>query len=73
LLFDYPAPAELAAHLRTVMSADDVAAPSSALAELDKLERMLSAITVEEEESARITARLGGRHVEMERSPAANG
>jgi len=40
------------------MSADDVAAPSSALAELDKLERMLSAITVEEEESARITARL---------------
>src|ERR1039457_5198996 len=58
LLFDYPAPAELAAHLRTVMIKDDVAAPSSALAELDKLESLLSAITVEEKDSATITARL---------------
>jgi acyl carrier protein len=57
LLFDYPAPAELGVHLRTVIIAD-VAAPSSVLAELDKLESMLSRIGAEDVESARINARL---------------
>jgi NAD(P)-dependent dehydrogenase (short-subunit alcohol dehydrogenase family)/acyl carrier protein len=58
LLFDYPAPAELATHLRTTLTADEVATPSSVLAELDKLESLLSATTAQESESARITARL---------------
>jgi acyl carrier protein len=58
LLFDYPAPAELAAHLRTALAKDEAAAPSSVLAELDKLESLLCAATAEEAESARITARL---------------
>jgi acyl transferase domain-containing protein len=58
LLFDYPAPTELAAHLRAAMIKDEVAPPSSVLAELDKLESLLSAITAEDAESARITGRL---------------
>jgi acyl carrier protein len=58
LLFDYPAPAALAVHLRTVFSTDEATAPSSVLAELDKLESLLSAITAEDIESAKITGRL---------------
>ena len=58
LLFDYPAPAELAVHLRAAMVKDEVAAPTSVLAELDKLESLLSAATAEEAQSAQITARL---------------
>jgi hypothetical protein len=58
LLFDYPAPAVLAAHLRTALTKGGVAAPASVLTELDKLESLLSATTVEETESAKITARL---------------
>jgi NAD(P)-dependent dehydrogenase (short-subunit alcohol dehydrogenase family)/acyl carrier protein len=58
LLFNYPAPAELAVHLRTIISADEAETPLSVLAELDKLESLLSAITAEDAESSRITARL---------------
>ena len=58
LLYDYPAPTELAAHLRTVMTEDEVPAPSSVLAELDKLESLLDSVTAEDAESASITARL---------------
>jgi acyl carrier protein len=58
LLFNYPAPAELAVHLRTIISEDEAGPPLSVLAELDKLESLLSAITVEDAESGRITARL---------------
>jgi acyl carrier protein len=57
LLFDYPAPVTLAGHLREVLTPDEAAAPS-VLAELDKLELMLSSMTTADAESERITARL---------------
>jgi NAD(P)-dependent dehydrogenase (short-subunit alcohol dehydrogenase family)/acyl carrier protein len=59
LVFDYPTPAALAAHLRTLISQDGVVAgPPPVLAELDKLEAMLAAVSAEDTESARITARM---------------
>jgi NAD(P)-dependent dehydrogenase (short-subunit alcohol dehydrogenase family)/acyl carrier protein len=58
LLFDYPAPATLAGHLREVLTPDETAAPASVLAELDRLESMLSSMTAADAESSRITARL---------------
>jgi acyl transferase domain-containing protein/acyl carrier protein len=57
LLFDYPAPVTLAGHLREVLTPDETAAPS-VLAELDKLQLMLSSMTAADAESERITARL---------------
>jgi acyl carrier protein len=58
LLFDYPTPVAVAGYLRAEMVQDEVAAPLSALAELDKLESLLSVIAAEDDESPRITARL---------------
>jgi acyl carrier protein len=58
LVFDYPTPAALGAHLRTVLVQDEAATPLSAFAELDKLESLLSVIAAEDSESSRITARL---------------
>ena len=57
LLFDYPAPVTLAGHLREVLTPDETAAPS-VLAELDKLELMLSSMTAADAEASRITTRL---------------
>jgi NAD(P)-dependent dehydrogenase (short-subunit alcohol dehydrogenase family)/acyl carrier protein len=57
LVFDYPTLAALAEHLRAVI-ADDAPAPLPVLAELDKLESMLSAVPGGNAESATITARL---------------
>jgi acyl carrier protein len=58
LVFDYPSPAVLARHLRALITQDSVTAPQPVLAELDKLESMLSTIATEDIESADITARL---------------
>jgi acyl carrier protein len=66
LLFDYPAPAVVAAflrsrlggYLRTTVSEDDMEDPMPVIAELDKLESMLSEVSTENGESAKITARL---------------
>jgi acyl carrier protein len=58
LLFDYPAPSVLAGHLRTVIVQDEVEASLSVIAELDKLESMLSAISAADAESGTITSRL---------------
>jgi len=63
---DYPAPAAVAAflrsrlrgYLRTTVSEDDMEDPMPVIAELDKLESMLSEISTENSESAKITARL---------------
>jgi acyl carrier protein len=58
LLFDYPAPATLASHLRTVIAPGETGTPLDVLAELDKLESMIGAINAAAGESAQITARL---------------
>jgi acyl carrier protein len=66
LLFDYPAPAAaarflrslLSGYLRTTVSQDDMVGPMPVIAELDKLESMLSEISTGNGESAKITARL---------------
>jgi short-subunit dehydrogenase/acyl carrier protein len=58
LLFDYPAPAVLAAHLRTVMAPGESGAPSSVLTEIDKLESMLSAAEGPDGDAEAITSRL---------------
>jgi acyl transferase domain-containing protein/acyl carrier protein len=57
VVFDYPTPIALAGYLRQAV-APDGDAPLPVLAELDRLESMLSAAVVEQGESARITARL---------------
>ncbi|MFH9419145.1 type I polyketide synthase [Streptomyces sp. NPDC017529] len=56
LLFDYPTPAALAEHLRASQS-EETSAAQPVLAELDKLEGMLAALTGDDE-SAQITNRL---------------
>jgi len=56
-VFDYPTPLALAAHLRQTLLPDE-AAGLPVLAELDKLESMLTSAPVQDEESDRITARL---------------
>jgi acyl carrier protein/NADP-dependent 3-hydroxy acid dehydrogenase YdfG len=58
LVFDYPTPKAIAQQLRTIISQDDIAGPTPVIVELDKLESMLSMISAENGESARITARL---------------
>ena len=57
LLFDYPAPAVLAAHLRIIL-AGETETESPVLAEVSKLESMIAGITSADAESAKITARL---------------
>ncbi len=58
LMFDYPDPAALAGHLRTLIAADETGAPLALLTELDKLESMLDGTTAVDAESDWITARL---------------
>jgi acyl carrier protein len=58
VVFDYPTPAALAGHLRAVLTEQDEEAPLPVLAELDRLESMLSAIAAQDVESARVTTRL---------------
>ncbi|QKG19194.1 type I polyketide synthase [Actinomadura verrucosospora] len=58
LLFDYPTPADLAGHLRSALTRDGTQAPDPVLAELDKLESLLTGLPAQNGDSARITARL---------------
>jgi acyl transferase domain-containing protein len=58
LLFDYPTPVALADYLRSAMTSDGAAAPRPLLAELDRLESMLSAAAGTGFEGETITARL---------------
>ncbi|MBO2456944.1 type I polyketide synthase [Actinomadura violacea] len=58
LLFDYPTPADLAGHLRSALTRDGTEAPDPVLAELDRLESLLTGLPAQNGEAARITARL---------------
>ncbi|MGW0769414.1 SDR family NAD(P)-dependent oxidoreductase [Streptomyces sp. NPDC002676] len=69
LLFDYPAPLELARHLRSQLAPAPVDAPSVD-AELDRIEAALVALADDQDERARVALRLesllsklGGGHV----------
>ncbi len=58
LVFDYPTPVALAGHLLTVLTHSGTEQDLPLLAELDKVESLLSGAAVQGAESARITARL---------------
>ncbi|MFJ1709858.1 SDR family NAD(P)-dependent oxidoreductase, partial [Kitasatospora sp. NPDC088346] len=58
LVFDYPNPTALAEYLRAEIVGDDESAAAPALAELDSLDRTLSAIAADDADRARVTARL---------------
>jgi acyl carrier protein len=52
LVYDHPNPKTVARQLRITISRNDTADPVSVIAELDKLESMLSAVSAENGESA---------------------
>ncbi|WP_344641471.1 SDR family NAD(P)-dependent oxidoreductase, partial [Kitasatospora cystarginea] len=58
LVFDYPNPTALAEHLRAELVGDGPADTAPVLAELDELDRKLSALSPDHAERARVTARL---------------
>jgi acyl carrier protein len=58
LVFDHPTPKAVAQQLRITISQDGMAGSAPVIAELDKLESMLSMVSTENGESASITARL---------------
>ena len=58
LLFDHTTPTAVAAHLRTMLLPEGVSPSRPVLAELDRLETMLTASVGEDDDAARITARL---------------
>ncbi|GAB1818703.1 type I polyketide synthase [Herbidospora sp. RD11066] len=58
LLFDHTTPVAVAGHLRTILVPDGMSPARPVLAELDKLDTMLSALVGEDDDAARITARL---------------
>jgi acyl transferase domain-containing protein len=58
LVFDHPTPTALAAHIRAELLGEDTSAPLPALAEIDKLEYLLSSVPEDTTERARVTARL---------------
>ncbi|MGN9789387.1 type I polyketide synthase [Nonomuraea sp. ZG12] len=58
LLFDYTTPTAVAGHLRTTLVPEEVSPSRPVLAELDKLDSMLAGLTGEDDDTARITARL---------------
>ncbi|WP_320774088.1 beta-ketoacyl reductase, partial [Streptomyces sp. CRN 30] len=58
LLFDYPTPAELVAHLYTLVAPAPADGPGAVLAELDKLEKSLSGVAVDAELFEQVAGRL---------------
>nr|WP_235787238.1 type I polyketide synthase [Streptomyces mutabilis] len=58
LLFDYPTPAELVDHLLPKLVADEPTGPAALLADLERLERALDEITVDDE---RLHRQIAGR------------
>ncbi|MEU0304619.1 type I polyketide synthase [Streptomyces sp. NPDC006175] len=58
LVFDYPTPTELAAHLRTEVVPDTGAADAPVLAGIDRLEALLSSVGTDDDRRTRITLRL---------------
>ncbi|WP_343240310.1 SDR family NAD(P)-dependent oxidoreductase [Streptomyces sp. SID14515] len=58
LVFDYPTPTALAAHLQSELLPEQAAGADSVLAELDRLESVLGALGVDDLERGRITRRL---------------
>ncbi|MGC9443197.1 SDR family NAD(P)-dependent oxidoreductase, partial [Streptomyces sp. WG5] len=58
LVFDHPTPAALAAHVRAEAVGEDTTPALPALAEIDKLEFLLSSVPGDTTERARVTARL---------------
>ncbi|MFF7216569.1 type I polyketide synthase, partial [Streptomyces sp. NPDC008238] len=58
LVFDHPTPAALAAHIRAEVVGEDTTPALPALAEIDKLEFLLSSVPEDTTERARVTARL---------------
>ncbi|RIH59401.1 SDR family NAD(P)-dependent oxidoreductase [Streptomyces sp. SHP22-7] len=61
LLFDYPTPSELVAHLYAKVAPAAADGPESVLAELDKLERSLSGIEAGSEEFGALFDQVAGR------------
>jgi acyl carrier protein len=58
LVFGYPTPKTVAQYLRVAFSQDNMVGPAPVIAELDRLESMLTVMSAEEGESARSTVRL---------------
>ncbi|WP_028933453.1 type I polyketide synthase [Pseudonocardia spinosispora] len=58
LLFDHTTPVAVAAHLRSLLVPEGMSPSQPVLAELDRLETLLAATVGEDDETARITARL---------------
>jgi short-subunit dehydrogenase/acyl carrier protein len=58
LLFDHTTPVAVAAHLRSLLVPEGMSPSQPVLAELDKLETLLAGAVGEDDETARITARL---------------
>ncbi|WP_329562469.1 type I polyketide synthase [Kitasatospora sp. NBC_01266] len=58
LVFDYPTSVDLAAHLHAELCPQDQGGVASVLAEFDRLEAALAALTAEEDDRTRIAVRL---------------
>ncbi|MFD9606908.1 SDR family NAD(P)-dependent oxidoreductase [Streptomyces sp. NPDC059970] len=58
LVFDYPTPTELAAHLRAEVVPDTGAADAPVLAGIDRLEALLGSVGTDDDRRTRITLRL---------------
>ncbi|OSP42882.1 polyketide synthase, partial [Streptomyces sp. 13-12-16] len=58
LLFDYPTPGELVAHLYARVAPSPAGGPGAVLAELDRLERSISGIDVDADLFAQVASRL---------------